>query len=104
MLYALPYGGRRRSGRQRYHRAEYLYRHHRSHFAGRRYPEFVDIDEQTYNMDPEQLREYLETKCDRDPAYRKACFAPNRPCTITAIVPVHLYGQMADMDPILQLA
>src|ERR1035441_7441237 len=26
-------------------------------------PEFVDIDEHTYNMDPEKLREYLETQC-----------------------------------------
>ena len=25
-------------------------------------PEFVDIDERTYNMDPEKLREYLETQ------------------------------------------
>src|SRR5208337_2051249 len=26
-------------------------------------PEFVDIDERTYNLDPEKLREYLETQC-----------------------------------------
>src|ERR1700732_1704364 len=26
-------------------------------------PEFVDIDERTYNMDPERLRQYLETQC-----------------------------------------
>ena len=30
--------------------------------AGAR-PDFVDIDERTYNMDPEKLREYLEEKC-----------------------------------------
>src|SRR5208283_3149443 len=30
--------------------------------AGAR-PAFVDVDERTYNMDPEKLREYLETKC-----------------------------------------
>ena len=29
-------------------------------------PEFVDIDERTYNIDPEKLREYLETKCNTD--------------------------------------
>ena len=29
-------------------------------------PEFVDIDEQTYNMDPVKLREYLEHQCDKD--------------------------------------
>src|SRR6516162_2805477 len=27
---------------------------------------FVDIHEQTYTMDPEKLREYLETRCDFD--------------------------------------
>ena len=29
-------------------------------------PEFVDIDERTYNMDPLELREYLETQCTVD--------------------------------------
>ena len=29
-------------------------------------PEFVDVDERTYNMDPEKLREYLEQKCTKD--------------------------------------
>ena len=33
--------------------------------AGAR-PAFVDIDERTYNIDPEKLREYLETACDVD--------------------------------------
>ncbi len=66
-------------------------------------PEFIDIDEQTYNLDPEKLREYLTTKCDLDrltgrPVSRRT----GRP--ISAVVPVHLYGQPADMDPILKLA
>ena len=26
--------------------------------------QFVDVDERTYNMDPEKLREYLETRCE----------------------------------------
>jgi len=50
-------------------------------------PAFVDIDEQTYNIDPGKLREYLQS------GHR-----------VDAVVPVHLYGQMADMDPILDLA
>ncbi len=33
--------------------------------AGAR-PVFVDIDEATYNLDPEKLREYLEAGCDLD--------------------------------------
>src|SRR5581483_10983976 len=28
--------------------------------------EFVDIDERTYNLDPEKLREFIETECDID--------------------------------------
>ena len=65
-------------------------------------PEFIDIDERTYNMDPEKLREYLELGCDQDSSGRLMSRRTGR--TITAIVPVHLYGQVADMDPILKLA
>jgi len=65
-------------------------------------PEFVDIDERTYNMDPEKLRGYLEQNCSRDSSGRLVSRRSGRP--VTTIVPVHLYGQMADMDPILELA
>lgn len=65
-------------------------------------PEFVDIDERTYNMDPVQLREYLENECQRDSSGYLTSRRSGR--SVTAIVPVHLYGQTADMDPILDLA
>lgn len=64
-------------------------------------PAFVDIDERTYNMDPQKLREYLELECefiDGKLTNRKTGLR------VTAVAPVHLYGQMADMDPILELA
>ena len=65
-------------------------------------PEFVDIDERTYNMDPEKLRQYLETQCTVSADGKLVSNRSNRP--VTAIVPVHLYGQMVDMGPILELA
>ncbi|MGD0214399.1 MAG: DegT/DnrJ/EryC1/StrS family aminotransferase [Terriglobales bacterium] len=65
-------------------------------------PEFVDIDERTYNMDPEKLRTYLETQCTVSEEGKLISKRSKR--SITAIVPVHLYGQMADMDAILELA
>ena len=66
-------------------------------------PEFVDIDERTYNMDPEKLREFLETKCDLDQLTGRP-ISRRTGRMITAVVPVHLYGQTADMDRILELA
>ena len=48
-------------------------------------PVFVDIDERTYTMDPEKV---------------EAAITPRT----KAIVPVHLYGLMADMDPISVIA
>ena len=68
--------------------------------AGAR-PDFVDIDERTYNMDPERLREYLEVQCyfDEGALRNRKTGSP-----VTAVIPVHLYGQTADMDAILELA
>jgi len=65
-------------------------------------PEFVDVDDRTYNMDPEKLREYFETRCTTNEFGKLISIRSGRP--VTALVPVHLYGQTADMDPILALA
>ncbi len=65
--------------------------------------DFIDIDERTFNMDPRKLREYLESECFVDPSsgdlINRRLMRP-----VGAIVPVHLYGQTANMDPILELA
>ena len=66
-------------------------------------PCFVDIDERTYNMDPEKLREFLETDCAIDKS-RHGTIHKATGMRVSAVVPVHLYGQMADMDPIMELA
>jgi len=70
--------------------------------AGAR-PEFVDIDEGTYNLDPEKLRTYLEIQCTRERQTGRVV-SRRSGSPVTAVIPVHLYGQMADMDPILELA
>lgn len=59
-------------------------------------PVFVDIEEKTYNMDPDKLEDYLKkrfTLCSMRSASKPK-----------AIIPVHLFGQPADMDPIIDIA
>lgn len=58
-------------------------------------PAFVDVDEKTYNMDPNRFEDYL-----------KSCLSnrASRTAIPKAIIPVHLFGQAADMDPILEIA
>lgn len=48
-------------------------------------PVFVDIDPQSYNIDPAGIEAAITAKTK-------------------AIIPVHLYGQMAEMDPIMEIA
>ena len=59
-------------------------------------PIFVDVDPQTYTMDPQKIEDYL-AKCLKP----QASGLKLRP---KAVIPVHLYGQTADMDPILDIA
>ena len=48
-------------------------------------PVFVDVDQSTYTMDPVELEKAVTAKTK-------------------AVIPVHLFGQAADMDPILEFA
>jgi dTDP-4-amino-4,6-dideoxygalactose transaminase len=53
-------------------------------------------------MDVEKLRTLLEQQCERDASGRLISKRTGHP--VTGIVPVHLYGHPADMDPIMELA
>jgi dTDP-4-amino-4,6-dideoxygalactose transaminase len=55
-------------------------------------PVFVDIDRATYNMDPTKLASTL------------AGLSGTARSRVKAIMPVHLFGQCADMEPILETA
>jgi len=65
-------------------------------------PEFVDVDERTYNLSADALDVFCRTQCTRDDSGRLISLRSGRP--VKAVVPVHLYGQMADMDAILRVA
>ncbi len=65
-------------------------------------PEFVDVDERTYNMSVPMLERFLEKQCLRNHTGKLISLRSGRP--VTAVIPVHLYGQMADMDAILEVA
>jgi len=55
-------------------------------------PVFVDIDPDTYNISPTLLAQALEE------------MTAGRREKVKAVIPVHLYGQCADMEPILKSA
>jgi dTDP-4-amino-4,6-dideoxygalactose transaminase len=52
---------------------------------------FVDIEAETFNLDPVCLKEWFEKN-------------PTEIKKVKAIIPVHLFGQCADLDPILDIA
>ncbi|MFI4869040.1 MAG: DegT/DnrJ/EryC1/StrS family aminotransferase [Steroidobacterales bacterium] len=68
--------------------------------AGAR-PVFCDIEARSFNLDPAAVRDFLQRHCER-----RAGRLINRDsgARVRALMPVHLYGQCADMAVLLDLA
>ncbi len=64
-------------------------------------PVFVDVDAETYTMDVGQVERYLSNACEMR---QGALVERRRGRRVAALLPVHLYGQSADMEPLIALA
>jgi dTDP-4-amino-4,6-dideoxygalactose transaminase len=64
-------------------------------------PTFCDIDPVSFNLDPQAVERFVERGCEV-----RAGALVNRATggIVKALMPVHLYGQVADMEPLLALA
>lgn len=64
-------------------------------------PVFCDIDPVSFNLSPAAVRTWIDTECEtRDGALINKTTGGN----VRAMMPVHLYGQMAEMDSLMAIA
>jgi dTDP-4-amino-4,6-dideoxygalactose transaminase len=63
-------------------------------------PLFCDIDPVTFNLSPATVRAFIEKNCDR----RDEGLVTRKGDRVKALMPVHLYGQMADMPALMEIA
>ncbi len=64
-------------------------------------PVFCDIDPATYNLDPKAVQAFIDASCE----HRDGKLVNRKTGgQIKVLMPVHLYGQVADMAPLMQIA
>ncbi len=64
-------------------------------------PLFCDIDRDTFNLSPSAVRTFIDTCCETRGGALVHAATGGR---IKALMPVHLYGQSADMEPLMAIA
>ena len=64
-------------------------------------PVFCDIDPLTFNLSPAAVQAFIDAHCVAGPTGLLNRATGGR---IKALMPVHLYGQAADMDPLMAIA
>jgi dTDP-4-amino-4,6-dideoxygalactose transaminase len=64
-------------------------------------PTFCDIEPDTFNLSPAAVLSFIERRCQTKDG---KLINKDTQGVIKAIMPVHLYGQVADMGPLVQLA
>lgn len=64
-------------------------------------PIYLDIEPSTYNLSPSAVQHFVDTQCTSDDRGLVHRATGTR---VRAIMPVHLYGQCADMKPLLEIA
>jgi dTDP-4-amino-4,6-dideoxygalactose transaminase len=64
-------------------------------------PLFCDIDPVTFNVSPAAVESFIATQCEQRDQVLVHRASGTR---VRALMPVHLYGQVADMDPLMHIA
>jgi len=64
-------------------------------------PLFCDIDPRTYNLAPDAVRAFVAERCELQNGQLRNRGTGGR---VRALMPVHLYGQVADMPALMQIA
>jgi perosamine synthetase len=70
------------------------------HYCGA-HPVFVDVDSNHWSLDPEKVEAFLAEECERTREGTRDRVTGRR---VVAMLPVHLLGHPADIDPLLELA